>query len=94
MSQITEPNGRTLLDNSLVLWISEMGQGHHTHNNIPVVLIGSLGCALAGNRHLQRSGSTTGDLFTSVLRLFGLPATSFGYNGASGLNHGGLSGVA
>ena len=39
MDAVLEPNGKTLLDNSLVLWISEFGDGGaHSTNNLPVVL--------------------------------------------------------
>jgi hypothetical protein len=47
----------------------------------------------SGGRHLVRAGKTTGDLFTSMLRLFGLPATSFGFAGDSDLNTGGIPGL-
>ena len=46
-----------------------------------------------GGRHLVRAGKTTGDLFTSILRLFGCPATSFGFAGDSDLNTGGIPGL-
>jgi len=42
MSDITEANGRTLLDNSLVFWGGEMSQGAgHVQENMPVILAGS-----------------------------------------------------
>jgi len=42
MSEITEANGRSMLDNSLVFWGGEMSQGAgHVHENMPAVLAGS-----------------------------------------------------
>ncbi len=101
MDGIVEPNGKTLLDNSLVLWISEFGDGgSHSPNNLPVVLAGGLQGALTTGRFLDmsvRAGQatryTTGDLHTSILKLFGFNET-FGFTGATGLNHGGIPGLA
>jgi hypothetical protein len=93
MDAIVEPNGATMLDNSLVLWIAEFGDGQ-THNpaNLPVVLAGGAQGQIKTNRHLAVT-ATTGDLYTSILNVFGVQATTFGYNGASGLNSGGISGL-
>ena len=42
LSQITEANGKSMLDNSLVFWGGEMSQGAgHVQENMPVVLAGS-----------------------------------------------------
>ncbi len=42
LSAITEPNGKSMLDNSLVFWGGEMSQGAgHVQENMPVVLAGS-----------------------------------------------------
>lgn len=93
LDQVVEPNGRTLLDNSLVLWISEFGTGAtHDADNLPVVLAGGLGDTVRMNRHLNRPGATTNDLFVSILQAFGLPDTSFGFASAT-LNHGGIGGL-
>lgn len=41
-SQITESNGKSMLDNSLIFWGGEMSQGAgHVQDNMPVVLAGS-----------------------------------------------------
>ena len=94
MDAIVEPNGMTLLDNSLVLWISEFGTGQsHDTMNLPVVLAGSAQGRLLTDRHLARDGATTGDLFTSILQAFDRPDTSFGYNEVAGLNSGGITGL-
>jgi hypothetical protein len=88
MDAVVEPNGKTMLDNSLAIWISEFGDGRiHSGNDLPIVFAGGAGGKIAGNRHLTLK-ATTGDLWTTVLNIFGVPATSFGYNGAAGLNNG------
>ncbi len=95
MSEIVEPDGRTLLDNSLVLWISEFGNGGgHSTEDLPVVLAGSAGGRLPMGRHLSRPGLTTGDLYTSILRLFDVPADTFGLTVDTDLQHGGVPGIA
>ncbi|MFO0726726.1 MAG: DUF1552 domain-containing protein [Myxococcota bacterium] len=92
MDSIIEPNGMSLLDNSVVLWISEFGNGGlHDANNLPVVLAGGGQGAFALHRHLDRPGATTNDLFVSLLQAFGLPDTRFGFDSAD-LNHGGIAG--
>jgi hypothetical protein len=95
MSSVVEPNGKTLLDNSLVLWISEFGDGGgHQTTNLPIVLAGGLQGALRGGRFIDVSGSstryTTADLHTSILKLFGIDER-FGF---AQTNHGGLPGLA
>jgi hypothetical protein len=96
MRAVEEPDGSTLLDNSVVLWLSEFGAGSsHSTENLPVVMAGKAGGRLTTGRHLARPGHTTGDLFTSVLRLFDVPADSFGLSGVdSDLQRGGIAGIA
>ncbi len=98
MQAVVEPNGMTLLDNSLVLWISEFGDGgSHNTNNLPVVLAGGLQGNLRGGRFIdvsarrvgQGTGIATGDLYTSILKLFGFDET-FGFQGAPNIHHGGV----
>jgi len=95
MAAITEANGKTLLDNSLVIWVSEFGDASiHSVQNLPIVMAGSLQGALPTGRHLARTGYSTGDLFTSVLRLFGQNVNSFGLTTDASLNRGGIPGIA
>jgi|SRR5450432_344679 Protein of unknown function (DUF1552) len=94
MDAVVEPNGMTLLDNSLVLWISEFGTGQtHSVTNLPVVIAGGAQGQIKTNRYLARPNATLGDLYTSVLNAFGVPATSFGYNDMPGFNNGGIPGL-
>jgi hypothetical protein len=95
MNEVVEPDGRTLLENSVVLWISEFGSGaSHSTTNLPVVLAGSAGGRLVTGRHLERTGATTGDLYTSIARLLGVEIDSFGLAIDTDLQHGGIPGIA
>ena len=69
----------TVLDHTLVVWLSEFGDGSvHSTREIPVVLFGDAGGQIRTGRHLDFSGHTTGDLFATVLNLFGGTESSFG----------------
>lgn len=96
LDAIPEGDG-TVLDHTLVVWLSEFGDGSvHSTTDIPVVMVGNVEGQLRMGRHLAFSGKTTGDLFTSLLNLFGEPATGFGLGRAwdgSPLTSGGLSGL-
>ncbi len=82
MDQVNEGDG-TMLDNSLVLWISEFGNGGvHSTANLPVVLAGGLGGKLKTGRHLAFAGRSHNDLYTTILNLFDQPDTSFGHPSA------------
>ena len=69
--------GVTMLDRSLVMWISETGEASsHSGHNIPVVLIGNLGGALRQGQYLRYANRTQGDLMLTLARVAG--ATTFG----------------
>jgi hypothetical protein len=79
MDAVIEADGNTLLDNSLVLWVSEFGNGGaHNTRTLPVVIGGSLGGAITTGRHLAMTGRTTGDLYSTLLNLFGYDDQEFG----------------
>lgn len=89
MAETPDGDG-SLLDSSLVVWVSEFGDGAgHGADNIPVVLAGNVGGALQTGRHLQfpgrfanpDTGYSTNDLLVSILNLFGYDDDSFGYAG-------------
>jgi hypothetical protein len=94
MQSVVEPDGRTLLDHSLVLWISEFGDGAvHSTSELPVVLAGGVGGRLRTGRHVAAAGASTGDLFASLFELFGVSSEGFGYRGDSDLFRGGIAGL-
>lgn len=72
LDRFAEPDGTTLLDNTLVLCVSEFGNGgSHQPTRLPVILAGGLGGAFSVGRH-QASGGTTAGLFTTIQNLFGV----------------------
>jgi hypothetical protein len=65
----------TLLDHSLILYGSNMGNSNqHQHYDVAHLLVGGAGGKLKGNRHLAyaRKSMPTGNLLLSVLDLFGI----------------------
>src|SRR5580692_2564089 len=71
----------TLLDHSLVLYGSNMGNSNqHVHYDVPHVLIGGLNGKLKGGRHLAYPSRTipTGNLLLSLLDLYDIHQDSIG----------------
>ena len=71
----------TLLDNSLILYGSNMGNSNqHTHFDVPHVLIGGASGRLQGDRHLAYASHTvpTGNLLLSILDMYDIHPDSFG----------------
>jgi hypothetical protein len=75
-----------LLDNTLVLWVSEMGYGAvHADYNIPVVMAGLKAAFPKGQgRHVVCNRRSMGDLFAQVLRMYGGYDTTYGDTGTIG----------
>ena len=71
-----------LLDNSLILWTSNMGNGNqHNHNNVGHVMIGGAGGALKdkNGQHLKAPEPTpAANILLSTLHLFGIEKDSIG----------------
>jgi len=77
IERITIAPGVSLLDRSLVMWISETGEASsHSGHAIPVVLIGNLGGALRTGQYLHYANRTQGDLMLTLARVAG--AATFG----------------
>jgi len=74
LRSIPEGDGN-LLDNSLILYGSNMGNSNqHQHFDVPHILVGGAGGQLKGNRHIHfdRKTVTTGNLLLSVMDLYGV----------------------
>lgn len=77
----SEDGDGTLLDHSLILYGSNMGNpNQHLHHDVPHVLIGGANGKLKGGRHLAYPSKTvpTGNLLLSVLDLFGFHEEKLG----------------
>jgi len=71
----------TLLDHSLILYGSNMGDSNqHLHYDVPHVLIGGASGQLKGGRHLAfpTKTVTTGNLLLSILDMFGVAEERIG----------------
>jgi len=73
-----EGNG-TMLDSSLVLCGNELGQGNHTHLDIPWILAGSAGGRLKTGQFINYGDKPHNNLLLTVLHAFGMTTEkSFG----------------
>ncbi|HEX6996354.1 MAG TPA: DUF1552 domain-containing protein [Gammaproteobacteria bacterium] len=77
----TEEGDGTLLDHSLVLYGSNMGNpNQHLHYDVPHVIVGANHGRMQGNRHIAYPSRTvpTGNLLLSLLDQFDIHRESFG----------------
>jgi hypothetical protein len=70
----------TLLDNTMILYGSGMGDGNtHSHHNLPVLLVGGGAGQLKGGRHIRyEKDAPLTNLYVSVLDKLGIPTEQFG----------------
>jgi hypothetical protein len=79
LDSIDEGDG-TMLDNSLVLSVSEIQMPEtHGQNNMPFLLCGGAGGRLETGRWLQVNSQPHNNLLVSVLNLFGVEDQTFGH---------------
>jgi len=86
LAEVTDVDGNPLLDNTLVIWLSELGYGSHFNFNIPIVMAGLPSAFAEGQgRHVVLpKRHSMGDLFTKALDMVGVPDHTFGYQGTIG----------
>ncbi|MCC9644931.1 DUF1552 domain-containing protein [Rhodopirellula sp. JC740] len=79
MEAVQEADG-TLLDHSMVLYGSGLGDGNrHTHHDLPIVLAGGGGGQIQTGRYLKAAEETPmANLFLTMLDIMGTPAESIG----------------
>lgn len=85
LSEMDDGNGKSVLDNSLILSGSGLARGYnHTHDPLPIVLLGKAGGGARGGRYLRVSGNDkpTGVLLSSILRALGVQNNGIGDNGS------------
>ncbi len=76
-----EADGSSILDNSLILYGTNMGDSNqHLHYDVPHILIGGAQGQLKGDRHLHYETKTvsTGNLLLSILDMYGIHQDSIG----------------
>jgi hypothetical protein len=78
MDSVVEANGKTLLDNSVILYGSGLSDGNrHRHENLPIVLAGSAGGRIQTGRHINLGDETPmANLYLSMLDVVGTPIDS------------------
>jgi uncharacterized protein DUF1552 len=75
----TPEGAGTLLDNCLIYYGSEMSEGWHVADSMPVVLCGKAGGQVMTGRHLvYPAGTPLAQLFLSILQLAGSETKAFG----------------
>lgn len=79
MKAIKEPNGLTLLDNSMVFWGSPIHDGNdHVRENLPIMLAGRGGGVIKTGRHIVMPEKTPlANLYLSMHQCMGLQSSSF-----------------
>ncbi len=82
MQEVKEPNGTTLLDNSMIVYGSGIGDGNrHNHDDLPILLAGKGGGSIETGRHIvypKRSDTPLMNLYRALFERMGAPAKSFG----------------
>jgi hypothetical protein len=99
LDAITEADGKTLLDNTIAYFNSEISDGNaHRKQDMPIVLAGSAGGKLKvdGSHHMYTrmnfprptlgpgGGPHAIKVFVSIMNAFGLPDNTFGDGSATG----------
>ncbi len=79
MKSIPEGDG-TLLDNSLVIWVNELGKGNnHDHDDVPIVMAGGLQNTFDCNgRHVTLGERAHNDFLITLAQAFGHEIGQFG----------------
>jgi hypothetical protein len=68
-----------LLDNSIVYFASELGEGSsHSASNIPIIVAGKGGGRIASGRLLARDGQGNGNVLYAIMQAFGVNPGTFG----------------
>ncbi len=80
MQAATDPEtGAPLLDESVVLWAKELGDGRqHTCEDVPWVIAGDAGGAFATGRYLDLGGMGHSRVLVSICQALGLSNETFG----------------
>jgi hypothetical protein len=78
MANIQEGDS-TLLDNSVVVWVNELGKGNsHTRRSIPFLLAGGCQGHFRTGQSITYANESHGKLLVSLCRAMDVPADTFG----------------
>ncbi len=81
LDAIPEGDG-TVLDNTIVVWTTNLANLLHGQDNMPVVILSGDNGGVARGAHvdLTRARRTTADLWTTLFALMDVPRDAFGWN--------------
>jgi hypothetical protein len=81
---VPEADGKTLLDHTIVLWCSQIGEHGHALDYLPWIMAGGSTVGFKPGRYLQYArgadgkGASHSNLFVSIAQAMGVQATTFG----------------
>ena len=80
LASVKEANGKSILDNSCVVYGSGISDGDkHNHDELPILTVGGFGGTLEGGRHLKYERETPlMNLYLALFQRVGAPAAAFG----------------
>jgi hypothetical protein len=86
LAAFPQANGKTALDNSLVVWGNELATGPHGINGYPVALVGGAAGKLKKTGYMLDTGTASHhQLGCTLMNIMGVPATGFGAVANSGM---------
>jgi len=74
LKKTADANGENLLDNTLLIYGSPMGNGNlHNHKRVPMFLAGHAGGQLKGRLHVKaEDGTPAANMYVTLLQKLGL----------------------
>ncbi len=80
MRETRDRDGKSLLDNSMVVYCSGLGDGNaHSHTDLPVIVAGRAGGTFNPGRHFDPGSNTPmNNLYVTMLNRMGVKVDSFG----------------
>ena len=77
--QKTQEGSGTMLDHTLILYGSGIADGaRHTHDNLPLVVIGRDTSVIPGGRHINAQGAPLANLHLTLAKALGVSLNTFG----------------
>jgi hypothetical protein len=82
LRMIDDGGGATALDNTVLVFSSEIADGNsHAHTGLPVIVAGRGGGELLTDRHIDVGGQPIADLFIALAKVMGVTLARFGEEG-------------